>query len=128
MDWEQNDYILVIEDDEGIGEGLTEMLQENGHRVVTFGDGRMALDYLQQKSILPRLILLDSARPQAHGREFLAERRKDARLSTVPVVGISGGESSQDAPLSSSIAQMLTKPVSRDAVLGVVQRWAPVEA
>ena len=129
MDWEQNDYILVIEDDDRAVEGLTEMLQENGHRVVTFEDGRMALDYLRQKSILPRLILLDSARPQAYGSEFLAERRKDARLATVPVVGISAGEPSQELePPSSSLAQMLTKPLSLDAVLGVVQRWAPVEA
>jgi DNA-binding response OmpR family regulator len=128
MDWEKNDYILIIEDDDGVGEGLTEMLQDNGYRVVTFGDGRMALDYLRQKSILPRVILLDSARPQTHGREFLAERRKDARIATVPVVGISASETNQDQPVSSSLAQMLTKPVSLDAVLGVVQRWAPVEA
>jgi DNA-binding response OmpR family regulator len=127
MDWEQNDYILVIEDDDRAVEGLTDMLQENGHRVVTFQDGRMALDYLRQKSILPRLILLDSARPQTHGREFLAERKKDARLAGVPVVGISAGDMGAE-PLSSSLAHMITKPVSLDAVLGVVQRWAPVEA
>jgi CheY-like chemotaxis protein len=128
MDWEQNDYILVIEDDDRAVEGLTEMLQENGHRVVTFDDGRMALDYLRQKSILPRLILLDSARPQTHGREFLAERRTDARLATVPVVGISADEDGQEQAVPSSVAQMLSKPVSLDAVLGVVQRWAPVQA
>jgi DNA-binding response OmpR family regulator len=128
MDWEKNDYILIIEDDDGIGEELTEMLQDYGHRVVTFGDGRMALDYLRQKSILPRLILLDSARPQTHAREFLAERRTDARLSTIPVVGISANETSPDQPVTASLAHMLTKPVSLDAVLGVVQRWAPVEA
>lgn len=131
MDWEQNDYILVIEDDDRAVEGLTETLQEHGHRVITFEDGRMALDYLRQKSILPRLILLDSSRPQTHGREFLSERRKDARLAAVPVVGISAAETSQEAPISASsatVAQMLTKPVSLDAVLGVVERWAPVEA
>jgi DNA-binding response OmpR family regulator len=134
MDWEKNDYILIIEDDDGVGQGLTEMLQDNGHRVVSFEDGRMALDYLRQKSILPRLILLDSARPQTNGREFLAERRKDARISAVPVVGIAGGEiaggegANLDAPISTSLAQMLPKPVSLDAVLGVVQRWVPVEA
>jgi len=128
MDWEKNDYILVIEDDDRAVEGLTEMLQENGHRVVAFEDGRMALDYLRQKSILPRLILLDSARPEAHGREFLAERRMDARLAAIPLVSISSGETSQEPPVSSTHAQLLTQPVSLDAVLGVVQRWAPVEA
>jgi CheY-like chemotaxis protein len=134
MDWEKNDYILVIEDDETVGEGLTAMLQDNGHRVVTFDDGRMALDYLRQKSILPRLILLDSARPETHGREFLAERRKDARLATIPVIGITGGselppiESAHEPPPSSSFAPMLAPPVSLDAILGAVQRWVPVEA
>jgi two-component system, chemotaxis family, sensor histidine kinase and response regulator PixL len=128
MDWEKNDYILIIEDDDGVSQCLTDMLQENGHRVVTFEDGRMALDYLQQKSILPRLVLLDSTRAQTNGREFLAERRKDPRLAMVPVVGICAAESGHEAPLSSSLAQMLTKPVSRDAVLGAVQRWVPVEA
>jgi CheY-like chemotaxis protein len=126
MDWEQNDYILIIEDDDGVGQGLTEVLQENGHRVVSFEDGRMALDYLQQKSILPRLILLDSARPETKGREFLIERRKDARIAAVPVVDISGDSArSNEPPLSSSFAQMLREPVSLDAILGAVARSAP---
>ena len=124
MDWEQNDYILIIEDDDGVGQGLTEMLQENGHRVVTFADGPMAIDYLRQKFILPRLILLDSARQTTKAREFLAERRTDARILSIPVVAISGGETGEPS-LSSSLAQMLTAPVSLDAVLGAVQRWAP---
>ena len=127
MDWEQNDYILIIEDDDGVSQGLTELLQDNGHRVVTFDDGRMAIDYLRQKFILPRLILLDSVRPHTHGREFLAERRADARISSIPVIGITS-EASLEPPISSSFAQMLTQPVSFDAVLGAVQRWAPAPA
>ena len=131
MDWEQNDYILIIEDDDGVSQGLTDLLQDNGHRVVTFDDGRMAIDYLRQKFILPRLILLDSARPHTHGREFLAARRADARLSSIPVIGITTEaslEASLEPPVSSSFTQMLTQPVSRDAVLGAVQRWAPAPA
>jgi CheY-like chemotaxis protein len=128
MDWEQNDYILIIEDDDRVGQGLAEMLQDNGHRVVTFDDGRMAIDYLRQKFILPRLILLDSARPQTHGREFLAEHGKDARISSIPVIGISARETSHEQPSSSSFTQMLTQPVSLDAVLGAVQRWVPASA
>jgi len=136
MDWEQNDYILIIEDDDGVSQGLTDLLQDNGHRVVTFDDGRLAIDYLRQKFILPRLILLDPARPQTHGREFLAERRADARISSIPVIGItteasleaSLEEASLEPPVSSSFTQMLTQPVSLDAVLGAVQRWAPAPA
>ncbi|MET0591103.1 MAG: response regulator [Polyangiaceae bacterium] len=130
MDWEQNDYILIIEDDDGVGQGLTERLQENGHRVVSFEDGRMALEYLQQKSILPRLILLDSARPETNGREFLIERRKDARIGAIPVVDIADASEMLEPPPSSSLAKMLVRPRSLEAILGAVERWvpAPVEA
>jgi CheY-like chemotaxis protein len=125
LDWEQKDYILIIEDDEDVSESLTEMLQAEGYRVVTFGDARLALDYLQQKSVLPKLIFLDFLMPHMDGWQFLAERRKDARISEVPVVGISGSERVHDQSLSPSLAQLLKKPVSLDAVLGAVQRYAP---
>jgi DNA-binding response OmpR family regulator len=128
MDWEQNDYILIIEDDDGVGQRLTERLEANGHRVVSFEDGRMALDYLQQKSILPRLILIDCARPETKGREFLIARRKDARIAAVPVVDISDADLELDPTPSSSFAKMLAKPPSLDAILGAVARRAPVEA
>ena len=129
MDWEQNDYILIIEDDDGVGQGLTERLEAKGHRVVSFEDGRMALEYLQQKSILPRLILIDCARPGTKGREFLIERRKDARIAAVAVVDISDAADFElDPPPSSSFAKMLAKPPSLDAILGDVARRAPVEA
>jgi CheY-like chemotaxis protein len=128
MDWEQNDYILIIGDDDRVGQGLTDLLQDNGHRVVAFDDGRMAIEYLRQKFILPRLILVDSARPQTHGREFLAEQRKDARISSIPVIGISAHETNPEQPVASSFTQMLTEAVSLDAVLGAVQRWAPAPA
>jgi CheY-like chemotaxis protein len=126
MDWEQNDYILIIGDDDRVAQGIADMLQDQGHRVVTFDDGRLAIDYLRQKFILPRLILIEAA--HACGREFLAERRKDPRISIIPVVGIAGHDTSPEPPVSSSFTQMLTQPISLDAVLGAVQRWAPAPA
>ena len=126
MDWEQNDYILMVGDDDCAAQGLADGLQNKGHRVVTFDDGPLAIDYLRQKFILPRLILIDTA--SSHGRHFLAERRRDARISAIPVVGIAGHETSPEPPVSSSFTQMLAQPVSLDAVLGAVQRWVPVQA
>jgi CheY-like chemotaxis protein len=124
MDWEQKDYILIIEDDDDMSESLTEILQEQGHRVVSFGDGRLALDYLRQKSILPRVIFLDFMMPHMDGWQFLAEHRKDARLAKVPVVGISGSDRVHEQPVSPSLTHLLRKPVSFDAVVGAVLRCA----
>jgi len=125
MDWEQRDYILIVEDDDDMSESLTEILQEQGHRVVSFGDGRLALDYLRQKSILPRLIFLDFMMPYMDGWQFLAEHRKDPRLAKVPIVGISGSDRVQDPAVAPSLTHLLRKPVSFDAVVGAVRRCAP---
>ena len=124
MDWEQKDYILLIEDDDDVSESLTTMLQEEGHRVISFGDGRLALDYLRQKSILPRMIFLDIKMPHMDGWQFLAERCKDPRIKGVPVVAISGSECVRDVAAAQSLAQFLKKPVSLDALLGAVQLCA----
>jgi two-component system, chemotaxis family, chemotaxis protein CheY len=125
IDWEQRDYILIIEDDEDVSESLTEMLQKDGHRVVTFGDGRQALDYLRQKSVLPKLILLDFLMPHMDGWQFLAEYRKDRRIAGSPVVGISASDQVHEDLASHNLADLLKKPVSLDALLDAVERYAP---
>src|SRR3954447_8400539 len=92
MDWEQRDYILIIEDDDDVSFSLAQMLEEEGHRVISFPDGSHALDYLRQKSVLPKIIFLDFLMPDMNGWQFLAEQKLDPRLAAVPVVGISGSE------------------------------------
>jgi CheY-like chemotaxis protein len=86
IDWEGRDYILIVEDDRDVSDTFAEVLQEDGHRVVSFQDGRLALDYLRQKSVLPRMIFLDFLMPHMDGWQFLAERRKDKRILDVPIV------------------------------------------
>jgi CheY-like chemotaxis protein len=125
VEWEGRDYILIVEDDNEVSDALTELLQDDGHRVVSFQDGRLALDYLRQKSVLPRLIFLDFLMPQMDGWQFLAERRKDARIAQVPVVGISGSEVVDERSLLPNVMQLLKKPVSIEALLGAVRRCAP---
>ena len=125
VEWEGRDYILIVEDDGDVSDTFTEVLEEDGHRVVTFENGRLALDYLRQKSVLPRLIFLDFLMPHMDGWEFLAERRKDARIAQIPVIGISGSDRVDARALSRSVVEVLRKPVSLDALLDAVRRCAP---
>ena len=125
VEWERADYILIVEDDGEVSEALTDVLQDVGHRVVSFGDGRLALDYLRQKSILPRVIFLDFLMPHMDGWKFLAERGKDARIADVPVVGISGSDSVDERSLRPNLVELLKKPVSLDALFGAIQRCMP---
>jgi CheY-like chemotaxis protein len=124
VEWEGRDYILIVEDDGDVSDTFADALQEDGHRVVSFQDARLALDYLKQKSVLPRLIFLDFLMPHMDGWQFLAERRKDARIAEVPVVGVSASDRVDEHSLSRSVVQLLRKPVSLDALLGAVRRCA----
>src|SRR5579859_1235879 len=102
VEWEGKDYILLVEDDDEVSTTFSEVLEEDGHRVVTFENGQLALDYLRQKSVLPKLIFLDFLMPHMDGWEFLAERRKDSRIAEVPVVGVSGSDQVDERMLSRS--------------------------
>jgi DNA-binding NtrC family response regulator len=124
MDWEQRDYILIVEDDDDMSENLTDILQEQGHRVVSFRDARLALDYLRQKSILPRLIFLDFLKPDMDVWQFLAEHHKDSRLTKIPIIGISGSDRVEQN-VAPRLTHLLHKPVSCDAIIGAVERCAP---
>jgi len=124
VDWEGRDYILIVEDDRDVSDTFAEVLEEDGHRVVIFQDGRLALDYLRQKSVLPRLIFLDFLMPHMDGWQFLAERSKDLRISEVPIVGVSGSDRVEEGRLFPSVVQLLKKPVSFEALTGAVRRCA----
>jgi CheY-like chemotaxis protein len=124
VEWEGRDYILIVEDDGDVSETFADALQEEGHRVVSFQDARLALDYLRQKSVLPQLIFLDFLMPHMDGWQFLAERRKDARIAEVPVVAVSASDRVDERSLSRSVVGLLRKPVSLDALLGAVRRCA----
>jgi CheY-like chemotaxis protein len=124
VEWEERDYILIVEDDGDVSETFTDALQEEGHRVVSFQDARLALEYLRQKSVLPRLIFLDFLMPHMDGWQFLAERRTDPRIAEIPVVGVSASERVDERSLSRSVVQLLRKPVSLDQLLGAVRRCA----
>jgi CheY-like chemotaxis protein len=124
VEWEGSDYILIVEDDEDVSDSFTEVLQEDGHRVVTFEDGRLALDYLRQKSVLPRMIFLDFVMPRMDGWQFLAERKRDDRIAKVPIVGVSGSDRVDVSALSRGVVELLRKPVSLETLLGAVRRCA----
>jgi CheY-like chemotaxis protein len=124
VEWEGRDYILIVDDDGDVSETFADALEEEGHRVVSFQDARLALEYLQQKSVLPQLIFLDFLMPHMDGWQFLAERKKDPRIAEVPVVGVSASDRVDERTVARSVVQLLRKPVSLDELLEAVRRCA----
>ena len=68
--------ILVIDDKANVRTLLREYLTEQGYRVVTAENGRVALFTARQEK--PDLILLDIMMPEMDGTEFIRAHRKEA--------------------------------------------------
>lgn len=77
--------VLVVDDDIGALDALTDLLDSDGYAVAQARSGREAMTYLRGNP-LPRLIILDLLMPEMDGWQFLEERKKDGKLAAIPVV------------------------------------------
>ena len=118
-------YILIIEDDPGVRESLSEIIASEGYPVVSCADGQVAMDRLSSDAELPRMIVLDFAMPHMDGWTFLAERKKDARLKYIPVVGMSASQRFVDHRPPDDVDELLKKPfLVEDMLRSIEKHWA----
>ncbi|HNF27804.1 MAG TPA: response regulator, partial [Leptospiraceae bacterium] len=66
---EQNEVILLIEDDSGIGELIQEALSFTGRKTVHLDSGKSALEWIRNND--PFMIILDYSLPDMSGREVV---------------------------------------------------------
>jgi two-component system, OmpR family, response regulator MprA len=118
-------YILLVEDDPGVREGLREIIANEGYPVVCCADGRIALNRLVSAEELPRMIVLDFSMPHMDGWAFLAERKKDERLRRIPVLGMSASQwfvDKRNAPVD--VEELLRKPFPvEDMLRSIEKHW-----
>lgn len=118
-------YILLIEDDPGVREGLSEIISNEGYKVVCCCDGQVAMDRLAAVKELPRMIVLDFTMPHMDGWAFLDERKKDARLRRIPVLGMSASQRLVDERRPpAGVEVLLRKPFPVEDILrSIEQHW-----
>ena len=112
--------ILVVEDDADIRNALCDVLQAEGHSVVTANHGKEALDRLSEIE-RPCLILLDLMMPVMSGAEFLTVMREKDVLAPIPVVIVSAF--SEQASTMKGAQAFVRKPVDLDLLLDLVNRY-----
>jgi CheY-like chemotaxis protein len=118
-------YILIIEDDPGVREGLSEIIASEGYPVVTCSDGQMAMNRLSSETELPRMIVLDFTMPHMDGWAFLEQRRKDARLRDIPVLGMSASQRFVERRPPEGVDELLRKPFLVEEMLRSIEKhWA----
>ena len=82
--------VLVVEDDPGVAELLSSILQARGFETFNAASGSGAIELTQR--VLPDLLVLDIGLPEADGFEVVDWLRRHERLSTLPIVVYTGRE------------------------------------
>ncbi|SMC28719.1 DNA-binding transcriptional response regulator, NtrC family, contains REC, AAA-type ATPase, and a Fis-type DNA-binding domains [Andreprevotia lacus DSM 23236] len=113
--------ILVVDDEIGIRELLSEILQDEGYSVALAENAETARKLRNQAQ--PRLVLLDIWMPDTDGVTLLKEWARNGQL-TMPVIMMSGHATIDTAVEATRIGAMdfLEKPIGLQKLLAAVKR------
>ena len=113
--------ILVVDDEMGIRELLSEILGDEGHVVTAAENAQQARDI--RAAGKPDLVLLDIWMPDTDGVTLLKEWQRDGLL-TMPVIMMSGHATIDTAVEATRIGALnfLEKPISLQKLLKAVQQ------
>src|SRR3954470_2617784 len=117
----QSKEILIVDDEIGIRELLSEILQDEGYRVSVAENAGQARSYRSRSQ--PALVLLDIWMPDTDGVTLLREWATAGQL-TMPVVMMSGHGTIETAVEATKIGafDFLEKPVGLQKLLSTVAR------
>jgi CheY-like chemotaxis protein len=113
--------VLVVEDDRDCRDMLCTWLRSNGYEAVPAGDGRQALERLEERADVD-LILLDLMMPGMSGWQFRSSQRIAAPIRKIPVVVMTAHPNPDGEAEWLDPEDVLLKPLDLRQVLHVVSR------
>ena len=117
--------ILVVDDNQVNQMVAAEMLRRSGYDVEIANDGREAVLATERRRF--DAVLMDCQMPVMDGFEATREiRRREAGGPRVPIIALTSSsmKGDRDAAMSAGMDAFLAKPVTADALIGTVERWA----
>ena len=114
--------ILVVDDEPGITELLTDILEYQGHPVVVANDARSALDIIRLQR--PDAILVDLMMPSVDGLSLAVTLRHDPIAARIPLIAMSASDSALG--LASRIGDFdayVSKPFENEQLVSTVERF-----
>ena len=114
--------ILIVDDDASIRALLTQTLQEENYATVQAANGREALDFLEDGTFSPDLMLLDLVMPEMTGYDVLQYLRKQGP-QPLPVLIMSGlqPDSAILGALNAELRDFVAKPFELEEMLIRIQ-------
>jgi two-component system alkaline phosphatase synthesis response regulator PhoP len=81
---EKKPYILIVDDDPDILEGILTILESQPYRLATARDGKKCMEMVAQD--IPDLLILDLLMPRMDGWGVIREMRSEPRYAGVPIL------------------------------------------
>ena len=100
--------VLVVDDDVGVRDYLTQLLQEQGYDVIAAEDGQAAM--VAARAYHPDLITMDLAMPVMDGRTAITRLRADPALQHIPIMVVSALPDWETAGGDLAMAKPLDEP------------------
>ena len=102
--------VLVIDDEPQVRDVLRDILENDGYTVVAVGDGKTALEQIQQRNF--DIAIVDYILPPPHTGLALIRRLREQNPEVVPIL-ITGYPTSELAELASQekVFRYITKPI-----------------
>lgn len=113
--------VLVVEDERDLAEMLRFHLERAGYLVSLAGDGRSAIQKVQETP--PDLILLDVMLPELSGTEVASRVRSNPETASIPIIMLTAKSEEVDQIVGLSVGadDYITKPFAIKVVLARVE-------
>ena len=116
--------ILLVEDEILLREGIQEILEANGYKVIGAADGAEALEWLDQVPVT--LVISDLVMPNMDGMEFV--QRVRVRFPDLPIIIASGSPGTVMSRLGidsihiAGATTSISKPFKSSELVALIQR------
>lgn len=81
---EKEAYILIVDDDPDILEGILTILETQPYRLATARDGKKCMEMIAED--IPDLLILDLLMPRMDGWGVIREMRSEPRYADIPIM------------------------------------------
>lgn len=109
--------VLIVDDSPTETHLLREMLEKNGHSVITAENGALGVKTCKEKK--PDLVLMDVVMPELNGFQATRQLSKDPETAHIPIIIVTTKDQETDRlwGLKQGARDYLTKPVSEKALM-----------
>jgi len=115
--------ILVVEDDMHLMEGIHDILEINGYKVLTATNGAAGLELLREQPLPPDLIVSDIMMPRMDGYQFFQAVQADKAWEDIPFIFLTAKGEREDIHFGKKLGvdDYVVKPFDAEDLLVAVE-------